>query len=101
MSSGLFKNNIIMIYIYIYIYIYNLELNSPQRLICHKTHPNNLNHVTVQTNDDYYQIESYLKPYNCVQIICTKKSFIGLMGRVFTNGPGDWGSIPGRVILKT
>ena len=23
------------------------------------------------------------------------------MGRVFTNGPGDWGSIPGRVIPKT
>ena len=26
---------------------------------------------------------------------------IGLMGRVFTNGPGDLGSIPGRVIPKT
>ena len=26
---------------------------------------------------------------------------IGLVGRVFTNGPGDLGSIPGRVILKT
>ena len=24
-----------------------------------------------------------------------------LVGRVFTNGPGDWGSIPGHVILKT
>ena len=23
------------------------------------------------------------------------------MGRVFTNGPGDWGSVPGRVIPKT
>ena len=23
------------------------------------------------------------------------------MNRVFTNGPGDWGSIPGRVIQKT
>ena len=23
------------------------------------------------------------------------------MSRVFTKGPGDWGSIPGRVILKT
>ncbi len=22
------------------------------------------------------------------------------MSRVFSNGPGDWGSIPGRVILK-
>ena len=26
---------------------------------------------------------------------------IGLVGRVFTNGPGDLGSIPGRVTLKT
>ena len=26
---------------------------------------------------------------------------IGLMSRVFTNGPGDWGSIPGWVIPKT
>ena len=24
-----------------------------------------------------------------------------LEGKVFTNGPGDWGSIPGRVITKT
>ena len=23
------------------------------------------------------------------------------MGRVFVNGPGDWGLIPGRVIPKT
>ena len=27
--------------------------------------------------------------------------FIGLMRRVFANGPGDLGSIPGRVISKT
>ena len=26
---------------------------------------------------------------------------IGLAVRVFANGPGDWGSIPGRVIPKT
>ena len=26
---------------------------------------------------------------------------IGLMSRVFTNGPVDWGSIPGEVIPKT
>ena len=26
---------------------------------------------------------------------------IGLMSRVFANGPGDWVSIPGRVIPKT
>ena len=23
------------------------------------------------------------------------------MSRVFTNGPGDWGSIPGQIISKT
>ena len=28
-------------------------------------------------------------------------SIIGLVGRVFTNGPGDLVSIPGHVILKT
>ena len=27
--------------------------------------------------------------------------FIGLVGRVFANGPGDLGSILGRVILET
>ena len=27
--------------------------------------------------------------------------FIGLVGRVFANGPGDLGSIPGCVIPKT
>ena len=26
---------------------------------------------------------------------------IGQVGRVFDNGPGDWGLIPGRVIPKT
>ena len=26
---------------------------------------------------------------------------IGLVGRVFANGPGDWGSNPGQVIQKT
>ena len=26
---------------------------------------------------------------------------LGLIGRVFANGPGDWGSIPGRVIPKS
>ena len=29
------------------------------------------------------------------------KRAIELMSRVFTNGPGDQGSIPGRVIPKT
>ena len=31
----------------------------------------------------------------------TKLNCYSLVGRVFANGPGDWGSIPGRVIPKT
>ena len=34
-------------------------------------------------------------------IICLHKRVIGLISRVFANGPGDQGSIPGRVISKT
>ena len=33
--------------------------------------------------------------------IIYKYRLIGLMGRVFANGPGDLGSIPGRIIPKT
>ena len=33
--------------------------------------------------------------------ICVLTRLIGLVGRVFANGPGDLGSIPGRVIPKT
>ena len=34
---------------------------------------------------------------------CTYKCnwLIGLVGRVFANGPGDLGSIPGHIIRKT
>ena len=39
---------------------------------------------------------------NCIFYIrVTYPVAIVLMGRVFANGPGDQGSIPGRVILKT
>ena len=31
----------------------------------------------------------------------SRNRFIGLVGRVFANGPGDPGSVPGRVITKT
>ena len=44
----------------------------------------------------------------CVEIALTNEIttsiynwLIGLVGRVFANGRGDWGSIPGRVIPKT
>ena len=36
-----------------------------------------------------------------VLLFNTNYSLIGLVDRVFTNGLGDVGSIPGRVILKT
>ena len=35
------------------------------------------------------------------QLYSYKNRAIGLMSRLFTNGPGDLGSIPGRVIPKT
>ena len=38
----------------------------------------------------------------CIYIsVCIYGWAIGLMSRVFTNGRGDWGSIPGRVIPKS
>ena len=43
----------------------------------------------------------YLKPFRCVQIIYIIYRLIGQVDRVFANGPGDRGSIPGRVIPKT
>ena len=36
-----------------------------------------------------------------IRIISDVNRLIGLVGRVFANGPGDLGSIPGRVIPKT
>ena len=44
--------------------------------------------------------------YKSNQEFCAKNlgivdQLIGLVGRVFTNDLGDWGSIPGWVILKT
>ena len=35
------------------------------------------------------------------KVIFVISRLIGLLGRVFTNGPGDLGSIPGRVIPET
>ena len=34
-------------------------------------------------------------------LLATTPRFIGQVGRVFANGPGDLGSIPGHVIPKT
>ena len=51
----------------------------------------------------------YVCESECVCVFCKLHVFIfnfrnraiGLMSRVFANGPGDQGSIPGRVIPKT
>ena len=57
-----------------------MVLNNLQWLICHQTQPNQIIYI---------------------QYICIKKKLIGLVDRVFANGPGDLGSIPGCVIPKT
>ena len=73
-------------YIYlIYMYKPDLALNNLQWLICHKTKPN----------------QTILKWQHFVVILCKWRPDIGLAVRVFANGPGDLGSIPGRVIPKT
>ena len=38
---------------------------------------------------------------NNMALLLYLNRFIGLLGRVFANGLGDQGSIPGRVISKT
>ena len=38
---------------------------------------------------------------NCIVRVIVQLLLIGLVGTVFINGPGDLGSIPGRVIPKT
>ena len=43
----------------------------------------------------------FLKLRNCVRVHVIQLRLIGPVGRVFANGPGDLGSIPGRVIPKT
>ena len=41
------------------------------------------------------------KQFNIQQFSVSKNRLIGLVGRVFAYGPGDQGSIPGRVLPKT
>ena len=66
-----------LIYIYIYIYIY----------ICMYIYIYPLGQWA-----GYIYIYIYIYIYN---------QLIGLVDKVFTNGPGDLGSVPGRVIPKT
>ena len=60
----------------------------------------------------YVYVSSWLLSLENIYAQCTKilsnitifhrcNRLIGLVGRVFANGPGDLGSIPGRVIRKT
>ena len=54
----------------------------------------------------FIYIKMDLALYNLQRLIChktetKKKILIGLVGRVFADGPGDLSSIPGRVIPKT
>ena len=44
----------------------------------------------------YIYIYIYLNIYICIYMY----TFIGIMVLMFTNGPGDWGSILGQVIPK-
>ena len=41
--------------------------------------------------------------FRCIQLLFDRFTdrLIGLVGRVFPNGPGDRGPVPGRVITKT
>ena len=48
----------------------------------------------------YISIHMNIYEYICI-FICIYIPDIGLGVRVFANGPGDLGSIPGRVIPKT
>ena len=50
-------------------------------------------HMAEQKQDDIYHLVVYTLTKDYPRI--------GQMGRVFANGPGDWNSIPCRVIPKT
>ena len=65
----------------------DLALNNIQRLICHKTQQTKPNHVG--------------SIFLIIIIIIYIYIYIYIMVRVSANRPGDLGSIPGRVILKT
>ena len=54
--------------------------------------------VEIETSDENF-VEKNI--FNLCISICLMVPDIGLAVRVFANGPGDLGSIPGRVIPKT
>ena len=79
-------------HIYIYIYIYECVCVCVCVCVCLYTHSRGillwrvcwLQHMYITLSTIYF----------------LKNQAIGLVGRVFENGPGDRGSIPGWVILK-
>ena len=95
-------------------------INNLQWLMCHKTKPNQMRNnwpidrtlsgatIPGQSGPGSDGIEELLRiPPKLQHWKLIIKSFIvsypghSLRGRVFANGPGDLGSIPGRVIPKT
>ena len=61
--------------------------------------------MSQKLNTNTYYMEIFItiqKMYSTYVTSTTMLLFlVGLVGRVFDNGPGDLGSIPGRVIRKT
>ena len=49
----------------------------------------------------FFNLNLFVLEWKTWYRITVCKLFIGLVGRVFANDPGDLGSIPGRVIPKT
>ena len=95
MNFGSFKNFINkMVYkSYVFnMYKKDLALNNLKWLICHKTQPNQAWFVSLSLSPP---------PHKFKNLYADWEPDIGLAVRVFANGPGDLGSIPGRVIPKT
>ena len=58
--------------------------------------------MTLLDESRMYDLYIYIYISLCVCVcVCVCYRLIGLVGRVFANGSGDLGSIPGRVIPKT
>ena len=51
------------------------------------------------TRQHYNAVNNYTADRNASKLL--RLFYVGLLGRVFTNGPRDLGLIPGRVIPKT
>ena len=65
-------------------------------------------HVTLFLSSTCQKVQDFKQDHrqtlvkqNCLAFISCYMWCFGLMSRVFTNGPGDWDSIPGRVVPKT